>query len=163
MSSEALRRLAAWLAGLWAGSMAGVGFIAAPALFAVLSQADAGRVASRLFERDAYVGLAAAALLFIVAMQRARLAAESGRGSRFSSDMLLALAALFCVVAGHFALQPMIESARAGGPGLSFAALHVLALMFFAGKLAAATALAWRLTAPATLPPPSLNPAATSS
>lgn len=164
MSSEALRRLAAWLAGLWAGSMAGIGLIAAPALFAVLPRADAGRVASQLFERDAYVGLAAAGLLFIVTMQRARLAAERGRGSRFSNDMMLSLAALFCVVAGHFGLQPMIESARAGGSGFSFAALHAASLIFFAGKLVTAAALAWRLTTAAELPsPPCLRPAATTS
>ncbi len=144
--------------------MAGIGLIAAPALFAVLPRADAGRVASQLFERDAYVGLAAAGLLFIVTMQRARLAAEQGRGSRFSNDMMLSLAALFCVVAGHFGLQPMIESAREGGPGFSFAALHGASLIFFAGKLVAAAALAWRLTTAATLPsPPSLKPAATTS
>lgn len=146
MSSAALRRLAAWLAAVWAGVMGGVGFIAAPALFAVLPRADAGRVATRLFANDAYVGLAFGALLLIVTMQRARLDAEDGIGSRFSTDMILALVALFCVVAGHFGLQPMIESARQGGGGLSFGALHGLSLAFFAGKLVAAAVLAWRLT-----------------
>lgn len=149
MSGAALRRLAAWVAGLWSGVMAGVAFVAAPALFAVLPQADAGRVAATLFANDAYAGLAFGALLLIMTMQRARFDAESGIGSRFSTDMILALVALFCVVAGHFGLQPMIEAARQGGGGLSFSALHGVSMAFFAGKLAAASGLAWRLTSEA--------------
>ena len=127
--------------------MAGIAFIAAPALFAVLPRADAGRVASTLFAQDAYAGLAFGALLLIVTMQRARLDAERGIGSRFSTDMILALLALFCVVAGHFGVQPMIEASRQGRGSLSFGALHGVSMAFFAGKLAAASVLAWRLTA----------------
>ena len=129
--------------------MAGIGFIAAPALFAVLPRADAGRVVTTLFAQDAYVGLAFGALLLILTMQRARLDAERGMGSRFSTDMILALVALFCVIAGHFGVQPMIESARQGGGGLSFGALHGVSMVFFAGKLAVVSVLAWRLTAEA--------------
>jgi len=128
--------------------MAGVGFIAAPALFATLARADAGRAASRLFAIDAVVGLAFGALLLIATMQRARLDAEAGRGSRFSTDMVLALVALFCVVAGHYGLQPMIESAReAGSPGPSFAALHGASTLLFGVRFLVVAALAWRLTA----------------
>ena len=144
-----LRRLAAWVAGVWCGVMAGLAFIAAPALFAALPHTDAGRVASTLFAQDAYVGLALGALLLIMTLQRARLDAERGVGSRFSTDMILALLALFCVIAGHFGVQPMIEASRQGRGGLSFGALHGVSMAFFAGKLLAASVLAWRLTAEA--------------
>lgn len=129
--------------------MAGVGFIAAPALFATLARSDAGRAASRLFAVEAMVGLALGALLLIVTMQRARLDAEAGRGSRFSTDMVLALVALFCVVAGHYGLQPMIESAREPSSiGPSFAALHGASTVLFGVRFLVASALAWRLTDP---------------
>ena len=162
MRGAALRRLAAGLAGLWSGAMAGVAFIAAPTLFTVLPRADAGRVASTLFEKDAYVGLAVGALLLVVTMQRARVDAERGVGSRFSTDMILALAALFCVVAGYFGVQPMIEAARQGRGGLSFGALHGVSMAFFAGKLVAASTLAWRLTAEAAAKRPATAAARTS-
>ena len=142
-----LRRLAAWLAGVWAGETLAVGFVAAPALFAVIERNDAGRLAARLFANDAYAGLALGFVLFMATLQIARQDAESGRGSRFSTDMLLALAALFATIAGHFGLQPMMEAARHGAAAPSFAALHGAALVFFAIKGTAAAVLAWRLSA----------------
>ena len=60
---------------------------------------------------------------------------------------MLALGALFCTVAGYFALQPMMAAARAGEGGLSFGALHALSAGFYAVKTALVVALAWRLTA----------------
>jgi hypothetical protein len=68
--------------------------------------------------------------------------------SRFSTEMLLVLGALFAIVAGHYAIQPMIESARRGEGGPSFAVLHGVASAFFLVKFAAVAGLAWRLTAP---------------
>jgi len=61
-----VRRQAAILAGVWAGVIAGIGAIAAPAAFAVLPPADAGRVAGRMFAIEAHAGLAVAVLLFLV-------------------------------------------------------------------------------------------------
>jgi hypothetical protein len=52
-----------------------------------------------------------------------------------------------CVVAGHFALLPMIEAARAGPAGVSFAVLHGVASAFFVAKFVAVAVLAWRLAA----------------
>ncbi|MEP6740619.1 MAG: DUF4149 domain-containing protein [Caldimonas sp.] len=146
MNAAALRRPAAWLAGAWAGIMIGLGFIAAPVLFSALERADAGRVAARLFTIDAYLGLAFGVTLLVIALQRARGAKEQG-GTRFSADMLLALAALFCTLAGHFALQPMVEAARGGTGTASFAVLHGVASAFFALKFAVVAVLAWRLAA----------------
>lgn len=147
MSPTLPERLAGWLAGVWAGLMAGIGFIAAPTLFAILPRADAGRVAARLFEIDAYVGLAVAALLLVPGMRSPRAMPRAG-SSRFSVELMLVLAALFCIVAGYFAVQPMMETARRGEGGPSFAVLHGVASAFFALKFVAVAVLAWRIGAP---------------
>ena len=139
-------RFAGWLAGLWTGAMAAIGFVAAPTLFATLPRADAGRVAARLFEIDAYVGLAVAASLLALAMRSPRVLHRAAT-SRFSVELMLVLAALFCIVAGYFAIQPMIDTARRGEGGPSFAVLHGVASAFFLAKVVAAAAMAWRLTA----------------
>ena len=144
MRSPALvRRVAAWLAGVWAGLIAAVGFVAAPVLFSVLPRAEAGHAAAHLFAVEAGLGLAVAALLLLLAFQEARANAEVG-GSRFSAEMLLVLAALFCIVAGHYAIQPMLASAGHGGVP-SFALLHGVASAFFVARFIAVAILAWRL------------------
>jgi hypothetical protein len=144
VSAPALpRRIAAWLAGVWTGLIAAVGFVAAPVLFTVLPRADAGHAAAHLFAVDATLGLGAGALLLVLALHEARRNAELG-GSRFSTEMLLVLAALFCIVAGHYATQPMLASA-ARGEGPSFAVLHGVASAFFVARFVAVAVLAWRL------------------
>lgn len=145
MSPTLAERFAGWIAGIWTGVMVAIGFVAAPTLFAILPRGDAGRVAARLFEIDAYVGLAAALVLLVLAMRSPR-ALHRIATSRFSVELMLVLAALFCIVAGYFAVQPMIESARRGEGGPSFAVLHGVASAFFAVKVAVVAALAWRLT-----------------
>ena len=60
---------------------------------------------------------------------------------------MLTLGALFCTVAGYFALQPMMAAARAGEGAVSFGALHGLSAGFYALKTGLVVALAWRLTA----------------
>jgi Domain of unknown function (DUF4149) len=143
VSARRQRQLAAWLAGVWTGLMVGIGFVAAPALFSTLARGDAGRVANRLFELDAYVGLAFGACLLILALRRSHEPLPAG-ASRFSAEMMLALGALFCIVAGYFAVLPMMEAARAGTPGPSFAVLHGVAAGFFFVKVIAVAVLAWR-------------------
>jgi hypothetical protein len=100
-------------------------------------------VAARLFELDAYLGLALGAIVLVLALRVARDRPDGG--SRFSVEMMLALGALFCIVAGQFALQPMIEAVRAGTSRVSFAVLHGVASAFFVVKFAAVAVLAWRL------------------
>ena len=149
--SPRLRRAAAWLAGVWAGLVVGVGFVAAPVVFATLPRGDAGRVAARLFAVDATIGIGFGAVLLVLALQIAR--RDAGHGaSRFSTEMLLALGAIFCIVAGHYAIQPMIETAGRGEGGPSFAVLHGVASAFFALKFVAVAVLAWRLAAPRVAP-----------
>ena len=55
--------------------------------------------------------------------------------------------ALFCTVAGYFALQPMMAAARAGQGAWSFGALHAVSAVFFGLKTLLVLALAWRLAA----------------
>jgi hypothetical protein len=140
-----LSRVAAWLAGLWAGVLLGVGLIGAPAGFATTLPEIAGRSAGRMFAQEAYLSLAMAILLFAMLRRQARVAAEAGRGSVFDTNMLLVLGALFCTVAGYFALQPMMVTARAGQGALSFGALHGISAGFYGLKALLIATLAWRL------------------
>ncbi|MES3013229.1 MAG: DUF4149 domain-containing protein, partial [Pseudomonadota bacterium] len=84
-------RLAALIAGLWAGVLLSIGVIAAPAAFATLVRPDAGRVVNRLFEQDAYLSIALAVVLFAIERQRSRDTAAAGTGSVFSANLLLLL------------------------------------------------------------------------
>jgi hypothetical protein len=139
-------RLAALLAGLWAGILLAIGLIGAPAGFAVLATpAEAGRVAGRMFSVEAPLSLAMAVVVFLLERRRARDEAEAGRGSQFNASMLLALGALFCTVAGYYAIQPMMAAARAGQGAWSFGALHAVSMVFFGLKGLLVLALAWRL------------------
>jgi hypothetical protein len=138
------RRAAAWLAGAWCGLVGAVGFVAAPLLFATLPRGDAGRVAARLFAVDAALGLGFGASLLVLALQDAKRNAAAG-GSYFSAEMVLALAALFSIVAGHYAIEPMLAAAGRGGEGPPFAVLHGVASVFFVVKFVVVAVLAWRL------------------
>jgi len=138
-------RLGALSAGLWAGILICIGLIAAPAPFATLASADAGRVVSRIFAQEAYLSLALAVVLFLIVRKQAKMAAAAGTGSIVNANVLLVLGTLFCTVAGYFAVQPMLEAARAGQGRFSFGALHGASMAFFALKGLLVLVLAWRL------------------
>jgi len=134
-----LRQCAGWLAGLWAGEIMCVGALAAPAAFATLARADAGRFVGRVFEQDAYLGLAMVVLLLLLERRLNR-----AGGPVFSVNVMLLLGAVFCVVAGYFAVLPLMAQARAGQGGVSFMALHMVSTAFFAVKGLMVAVLAWR-------------------
>ena len=136
------------LPGLWAGLLLCIATIATPAVFAMLERPDAGRVVGRIFVVEAWTSLALALLLLAIERARARVAAESGRGSVPSTEMLLLLGTVFCTVAGYFAVQPLMPAARAGQGSLSFGQLHAVSSVFFALKIALLAALAWRAAGP---------------
>lgn len=138
-------RWAAWLAGLWAGMLWGLGAIGAPAAFTVTAAEVAGRIAGRMFVQEAYLSLALAFVLLLVLRRQAHAGSAAGTGSVLSADMLLVLGGLFCTVAGYFALQPMMAAARAGQGAWSFAALHGVSAVFYGLKAVLVSALAWRL------------------
>ena len=142
-----LRRLAALVAGWWAGLILGIAAIGAPASFANAARDVAGRVAGQMFAQEAYVSLVAAVALLVLVRRQARDDAQAGRGSALSANVLLVLGALFCTVFGYFAMQPMMASARAGQGLLSFGVLHGVSAVFFLLKGLLVAVLAWRLSA----------------
>ncbi len=101
-----------------------------------------------MFVQEAYLSLALAIVLFLVLRRNARTQAEVGIGPVLNADMLLALGGLFCTVAGYFALQPMMTSARIGQGSWSFAALHGTSFALYALKAVLVSILAWRLVRP---------------
>ena len=139
---DLLRRL---LPGVWLGLLAAIAFVAMPAAFAVLDRASAGALARQVFAIEAPLSLAFGALLLIVERRFALDRHQAAGSSQFSVEMMLTLAALFCTVAGYYGLQPMMETARAGGSAaLGFGQLHALSTVFFGAKGLAVLALAWR-------------------
>ena len=141
---ETLRRL---LPGIWFGVLAAIAFVATPAAFRTLDVASAGLVARRIFEWESGLSLAFGVLILVIE-RRAGFARHLESGvSQFSVEMMLALGALFCTVAGYYGLQPMMEIARAGGQtSLSFGQLHALSTAFFGVKGLLVLALAWKAT-----------------
>jgi hypothetical protein len=142
-------RLRVVLPGLWAGLLLCVAALATPAPFALLERADAGRVVGRMLAQEAYTSLALGVLVLLLERSVARRAAADGAGSQFSAGMVLALGALFCTVAGYFAVQPIMAAARAGQGPLSFGQLHAVSAAFFVVKTLLVLALAWIAARPA--------------
>ena len=141
-------RIQSLLAGLWSGALLAIGGVAAPALFSVLERQQAGTGAGQIFHIEARLSLAFAILLFVLERRRVRDEVEQGASqSAMSANLLLVLGALFLTVLGGFALQPMIQAAKAGEPtALSFAVLHGISSMLYGLKALLVLALAWRMT-----------------
>jgi hypothetical protein len=165
----ALYRARRLLPGLWAGVLLCVALVAAPAPFATLIPADAARVVTRVFAQEAYTSLVLGVLVLLLERRAARRLAAGGSNTQFTAGMALALGAMFCTVAGYFAVLPMMAAVREGRGqgGLTLGQLHALSVAFFAVKTALVLALAWRVVAPpaaasaGTASP--VNPAAPSS
>ena len=151
-----MARIAAVLAGLWAGVLLCVGAMVAPVAFAALASQDAGRLMAQLLKQEANLSLGLALALFFVERRRSRDRAEAGTGPVLSANIVLLLGTLFCTVAGYFAVLPMMAAARAGQGPWSFAALHAVSGGLFVLKIALVLALAWRLV-------PAVTAAATTS
>ncbi len=142
---ERARRL---LPGLWAGWLLCVALLATPAVFAQLSGAEAGRLVGRMLAQEAYTSLALGVVMVALERVAARRAALAGTGPQFSVGMVLALGALFCTVAGYFAIQPLMPAAKAGQGAFSFGQLHAASAAFYVIKGLLVLALAWRAARP---------------
>lgn len=140
-------RLGGLLAGAWAGMLLCVALIATRVPFAVLQAPEAGRVATRVLAYEAHASLVLALLLYVIVRRQARASAAAGAGSIISGNVLLVLGTLFCTVAGYFAVQPMMDAARAGQGAFTFATLHLASVLFFALKIVLVILLGWRLAA----------------
>lgn len=152
MTLAVLARLSILVAGLWAGVVACVGFVAAPAAFAVLDRAQAGAYVGRVFSMEAHASLVLAVVVLLLERRLAVHAARVAGTSALSVETVLAMVALFSTVAGYFAVQPMMDAARAGQATWSFATLHAVSLAFFALKGVALLALVWRQSGRISLP-----------
>jgi predicted membrane-bound spermidine synthase len=139
-----LQRIRVVLVALWLGLVVTLATVAAPTAFAVLERTLAGRVAGQMFRIEATVGLGLAMLLFLIERRVAMQRAAAGRGSVLSAEIVLVLGALFCTVLGYFALQPLMEAARAGQGAYSFGMLHGVSSALFALKGLLLLALLWR-------------------
>lgn len=142
-----LQRLSRCLPAAWAGELLAGALIAAPALFATLERPMAGLAAGRIFAVDAQLSLGLGAALLILERRSSEQRAQAGQGSRFTLNLVLILVALFCVVLGYYALQPLMLEARAGRGPYSFGMLHGVSTLFYAVKTGAVLALAWRAAA----------------
>lgn len=133
----------------WTGALLLLSLVVAPTAFDQLPRDVAGRLMARLFAVEAPVSCVVA-LIGVVAQRRAQANAwEDGRPARvLTVDLLLPVVVLFCTVAGYYALQPLMEQARASRTpgGLSFGALHGVSMAFFGVKLAVLALLTWRLS-----------------
>ena len=149
---ERLRRL---IPGLWVGLLLCIAGLAAPAAFAMLERADAGRamgrILGRIFVVEAWASLVLAMLLLAIERGRARERADASEGSVLSAEMLLVLGTVFCTVAGYFAIQPLMAAARVGQGVFGFGQLHVISSVFFGLKIVLLVVLTWRAAGPAPL------------
>ena len=143
MIAARCRRL---LPGLWAGLLLCVALIAAPAPFATLSPADAGRVVARIFAQEAWISLGMAALLLVLGRAHKPQASGGQRGP--TVDEQLILGSVLCTALGYFAVQALLPAARAGQGALNFGQLHLLSVALFALKASVVLVLAWRVGAP---------------
>ena len=121
-----LARTRLLVATLWAGSLWAVGYLAAPTLFATLSdRVLAGTIAASLFKNQAWLSIACALVMLVLLG-----ANQTGTGGIFAgpaatmaakarrSLLIIVLVMLGCTLVSHFGLQPMMASLRAAaGPG----------------------------------------------
>jgi Domain of unknown function (DUF4149) len=135
------------LPGLWAGLLLCIALVAAPATFAVLPGAEAGRVVSRIFVQQAWISLALAATLLMFERPGAAADPASGGWAGVRNRSLL-WGTVGCTLLGDFAVQSLMPAARAGQGIFSFGQLHLVSIVFYGLKIALVLALAWRATQP---------------
>lgn len=142
--SEKLRRL---LPGVWFGVLLAIALIATPAASGTLDTASFGLVARAIFAREAPTSLVFGVLILVIERRDALARHMATGASQFSVEMVLAVGALFCTVAGYYGLEPMMEQARSGASvTLTFLQLHAISLAFFGIKGLLVLALAWKAT-----------------
>ena len=147
MQRSGLHRMSSCLSGAWLGVLLCIAFLAAPAAFAALGREMAGVLVGKLFEREAALSLVVS-VLFVMALRRLT-EHESGPSLQaLATDARLwaVLGAMLCTLLGYYALQPLMEAARAGQGGFSFGALHGISVGLFGLKILLVTLLAWRLS-----------------
>ena len=96
------------VATLWVGGMWAIGYLAAPTLFTTLADKSlAGMLAGKLFTLIAYVGIVSGSYLLIYRLMNAGISA-------FKQKVFwLVLIMLLLTLAGHFGIQPIMNSLKA--------------------------------------------------
>lgn len=121
-----LARTRLLVATLWAGSLWAVGYLAAPTLFATLSdRVLAGTIAASLFKNQAWLSIACALVMLVLlwATQTSTGGIFAGSAANMAAKarrtlLVIVLVMLGCTLVSHFGLQPMMASLRAAaGPG----------------------------------------------
>ena len=121
-----LARTRLLVATLWAGSLWAVGYLAAPTLFATLTdRVLAGTIAGNLFTSQAWlsIGCAVVMLLLLWATQTSTGGIFAGPAANMAAKsrrtlVIVVVVMLLCTLVSHFGLQPMMASLRAAaGPG----------------------------------------------
>ena len=93
---------------LWVGGMWAIGYIAAPTLFSTLADRSlAGMLAGKLFTLIAYVGMVSGSYLLLHRLMNAGISAFK------QSVFWLVLIMLLLTIAGHFGIQPIMDSLKA--------------------------------------------------
>ena len=122
------------VAALWAGTLWALGYVAAPAAFAVLDSGRAGDLVALLLTRQAWLSIACAAILLVLLRISTDLAPPR---RRFLN--LLVLAMLACALVIFVGLQPAMAQLRElAGPGgvraspywTQFAVMHGVSQLF---------------------------------
>lgn len=140
-----LRLARTLLVTLWAGSLWTVGYLAAPLLFATLSDRTlAGTIAGSLFRAEAWLSLACGMLLLAIFRSDTTLQSRA-------ICIRIVIGMLICVVVGYFGLQPFMAeiraaAAQAGGVmddamRMRFGVLHALASLIYLLQSVAAIVL----------------------
>ncbi|WP_314443259.1 DUF4149 domain-containing protein [Massilia timonae] len=122
------------VAALWAGTLWALGYVAAPAAFAVLGSGQAGDLVALLLTRQAWLSIACAVVLLVLLRVSLDLAPPR---RRFLN--LLVLAMLACALVIFVGLQPAMANLRElAGPGgvraspywTQFAVMHGVSQLF---------------------------------
>lgn len=119
---------------VWVGALWSVGYIAAPALFAHLDSATAGRVAGELFTVVTWLSMVCGVLLLLAT----RGMDHSSGAARLRVRLIPLMMAL--VGSSEWIVRPLMEAARLpdGTPGAGFGMWHgVSALLYLAASLLA--------------------------
>ncbi len=136
------------VAVLWAGALWALGYIAAPAVFAVVPSSVAGDVVAGLLHRLGWVSVGCALLMFVLVWVSGDL--EPGRRRSLN---LLVLAMLACALVMWAGLQPAMAQMRAlAGPGgvraspywTQFAVMHGVSQLFHVAESILAAVLVLR-------------------
>lgn len=121
----------------WAGSLWTICGVVAPSLFAVLGDRhQAGEVAARLFQAEAYIGLIAAVMLLALGLLKPT------RVSSKRARILIVATALLPLIS-QVGVGPLMERARVAGDMARFGMLHGVAGGLFLLACIGALLLVW--------------------